>query len=196
MTIRIFKLSDWALLPPNEDLRLLLDNPGRKVTIQFNTVLPTRIGWQVEGSEQSVLLGVIDGLEDVEFRPNGPGVVTVESEGEVWFYTDDGGQTVAGDGDEERSFVKLLEPRDRATELERILVMREAKHNQLMAAQAADREELTRQLAAAEAALQEAQNGQDASRVVAEPKSEANGGAGGGADPEQAIEGGAVQPAK
>jgi hypothetical protein len=189
MTIRIFKLSDWALLPPNSDLHLRLDNPGRKVTIQFNTESLTRIGWVVEGSEQDQLLGVINGRDDVEFRPNGPGVVTVQGEGEVWFYTDDGEHTVAGDGAEQKSFVKLLEPRDRSETLERIIEMQNRTHKRLMAAQEAERVALRERIAAMEAA-----NGENTGAVVAGTP-EANGGAGSGGDVTPAPEGGGIPAA-
>lgn len=196
MTIRIFKLSDWALLQPTEDLHLLLDNAGRKVTIQFNTETDTRVGWVGEGSGKDVLLGTFKGREDIEFRPNGPGVVTVESEGEVWFYTDDGAQTVAGSGDEQESYRRLLEPRDRAEVLERIIAQQNATHNRLMAAQAGERAALLERIAAQEAALKEAASGENAGGLVAGAEPQANGGAGGDSNAGQAAQGAGVQPAK
>nr|QJB21568.1 MAG: hypothetical protein [Microvirus sp.] len=188
MTIRVFKLSDWQLLPVGHDLELALDTPGRKVTIQFNTVLPARIGWVAEGGEQSVLLGVVEGRDDVEFRPTGPGKVTVESEGEVWFYTDDGEQTVAGDGAQQETYLKLLQPRDRAEELERMLALQSARHNALMAAQQADRAALLERIAAQEAALKEAANGADAGGV-GHGAAQADSGAGSASDTAQTAEG-------
>lgn len=182
MTLRIFKLSDWQLLNVGQDLDLLLDTPGRKVTIKFNTVLPTRIGWHLDGSESDVLLGVIEGQDDVEFRPNGSGKVTVQSDGEVWFYTDDGSQTVAGDGNEQESYRKLLEPRDRSEVLERIIEKQNATHNRLLAAQAGERAALLERIAAQEAALKEAERAENASGVVATDEQEANSSAGSASD--------------
>lgn len=191
MTIRIFKLSDWVLLAPNEDLHLTLENPGRKVTIEFNAEASTRVGWVAEGSDKDVLLGVLAGREDVEFRPNGPGVVTVQSEGEVWYYTNDGEVHVAGDGFEQQSYLKLLEPRDRAETLERIIEMQNATHNRLMAAQREQREALQQRLADL-LAQQEVEGGEDAGGLVAGTEPQANGGPGSGADAEQATEGAGV----
>lgn len=196
MTLRIFKLSEWQLLNPNQDLDLLLDTPGRKVTIKFNTVLPTRIGWHLDGSESDVLLGVIEGQDDVEFRPNGSGKVTVQSDGEVWFYTDDGAQTVAGDGNEQESYRKLLEPRDRAEVLERIIEKQNATHNRLMAAQAGERSALLQRIAAQDAALKEAERAQNAGGVVATDEDQTNGGTGSASDTGKTGKGAKVPPAE
>lgn len=194
MTIRIFKLSKWELLAPGEDLHLLLDNAGRKVVIEFNAEAATRVGWVAQGSQKDVLLGIFAGREDVEFRPNGPGVVTVQSDGEVWFYTNDGDTHVAGDGAEQQPYTKLLEPRDRSETLERIIEMQNATHNRLMAAQAEERAAWQAHLADV-LAQQEVEGGQDTGGVVAEPEPEANGGAGGDSVSGEAGEGGGVPAA-
>lgn len=193
MTIRIFRLSDWVLLAPNEDLHLLLDNPGRKVTIEFNAEVATRVGWVADGSEKDVLLGIFAGREDIEFRPNGAGVVTVQSEGEVWYYTNDGDVNVAGDGLEQSSYVRPLQPRDRSETLERIIETQNATHNRLMAAQQRHREQLQIQIDDL-LAQREVEGGQDTGGMVAEPEPQADGGAGSGADAEQASEGAGLPP--
>lgn len=193
MTIKIFNLDDWALVDQTQHLHLRLDNPGRKVTIQFNAETSTRVGWMAYGSTDDIFLGTFVGREDVEFRPNGPGVVTVDSDGDVWYYTDDGAQIVANDGNEQKSFVQLLEPRDRAEVLERIIQTQNERHNRLMAAQANDRAAMRARIAALEAE-KEAEDGENAGGVA--NGAEANGGAGGGGDASKTGEGASVPAAK
>lgn len=187
MAIRIRKLSSWKQLVPGKVLEPLIDTSLRKMTVQFNTEQPTRIGWVTEGAAEprDILLGIVNGLETIEFRPPGPGVITVQGEGEVWYQTDDGESTVANDGNDQESYVKLLEPKDRSQQLEEIIIRQQAAYNRRMAQQEGERAARDAKIAALEAALaeQEAARGEDTGGVVAEPPAaEADGGAGSASD--------------
>lgn len=201
MAIRIRKLSLWQLLETGKVLEPLIDTAGRKVTVWFNTEQPARIGWVAAGGRRAdvdVLLGTIHGHDSVEFRPPGPGVLTVQSEGQVWFYTDDGESTVANDGSEQEPYTRLLEPKDRNQQLEEIIIRQQAAHNRRMKQQEAERVARDARIAALEAELaaQEAANGENAGGVVAGAEPQADGGAGGDSVGGQATEGGTVPAAK
>lgn len=202
MAIRIRKLSEWRLLPSGQVLEPLIDNVARKWTLEVNTEAPTRFGWV--GADQigkddpkDVLLAVVNGLETIEFRPPGPGVITVQGEGQVWFQTDDGQSTVANDGNEQESYVRLLEPKDRSQQLEEIIIKQQAAHNRRMKQQEGERIARDARIAALEAALaeQEAASGENAGGVVAEPE-QTNSEPASASDAGKAGKGGGVQSAK
>lgn len=198
MAIRIRKLSSWKQLPVGQVLEPLIDTSLRKMTIEFNTEQPVRIGWVTKSDKplRDILLGVVHGHETIEFRPPGPGVITVQGEGEVWYQTDDGESTVANDGGEQESYVQLLKPKDRSQQLEEIIIRQQAAYNRRMEQQEGERRARDAKIAALQAALaeQEAASGENASGVVAEPPAgaQANGGAGSASDLSEAGEGGSV----
>lgn len=201
MAIRIRKLSSWKQLQSGQVLEPLIDTSLRKMTVQFNTEQPVRIGWVTEAEKEprDILLGVVHGLETIEFRPPGPGVITVQGEGEVWYQTDDGESTVANDGNEQESYVKLLEPKDRSQQLEEIIIRQQAAYNRRMAQQEGERAARDAKIAALEAALaeQEAASGEDTSRVVAEPPAaQADSRAGSASDAGKASKGAKVPAAE
>lgn len=200
MAIRIRKLSSWKQLLSGQVLEPLIDTSLRKMTVQFNTEQPVRIGWVTTSAKEprDVLLGVVHGLETIEFRPPGPGVITVQGEGEVWYQTDDGESTVANDGNEQESYVKLLEPKDRSQQLEEIIIRQQAAYNRRMKQQEGERRERDALIAALQEDLarQEAERAENASRVVETDEHETDGGAGSASDTGKAGKGGKVPPAE
>lgn len=145
MVVRLHNLSKWRCMEPGKGLDFLGDAP-RKVRVEFNTEQPTRIDL-VHGEDddtQVTFLAVIMGMETVEFVAPVGTYLAATSDGEVWYFTNEG-DDIATDR-EEVSFTKVMNRRSRNPELERMMFKMEQNMNARMALMA---EEVAAQVAAA-----------------------------------------------
>lgn len=89
MVVRVHNLTKWQQLQPGAELRLPGDG-GRSVRVDFNVTMPTVV-YLLHGEGKMTLIGRVDGLDSVEFSaPQGNLVLVCDSEGDVWFFTNDG----------------------------------------------------------------------------------------------------------
>lgn len=151
MTIRIINAEDWKCIKPGDWLEM----PGevdRLVKIEINAEAPTRVDYVPDARAkdgQRYFLGVVQGMEKFEFRAGEHAALDFTSDGEVWYFTNDGAVTASPMPDD-ASFTKLLQRKSRSEQLEIIMAMQTANYERLLAAQRAENEELEAQLAAAE----------------------------------------------
>lgn len=117
--MRLFNTSKWTKLRAGDVLELPGDDI-RNVVVQVNTEAPTRVD-VFFGAEPSVFLGVINGLETIEFTAERECYLSFTSEGEVWYFTNssEGNRSSeVGDGLQASSFTKIATRRTRNPELE------------------------------------------------------------------------------
>lgn len=116
MVVRMHNLSKWSRLEPGHALELKGDTL-RKIRLEVNCDQPT--SFYVGEGAGAVLLGVVQGLELFEFSAEGDVLVVPTTEGDVFYYTVDGG--VDATDSLERSFTTLANRRTRNPQLELIL---------------------------------------------------------------------------
>lgn len=139
-TLRIHDVDKWVPLP----LDMLVDVSGEGrhgVRVEFNTSAPTLFTLHRtnrDGLVVSALLGVIDGLGALEFSLDGEGVISADTDGVVWYFTNR--EEPAWNGAEFKSFTTLLTRRTRNREQERMMFKMEQNFRRLMSQQAAEQE--------------------------------------------------------
>jgi hypothetical protein len=138
MALRLFNTSKWSKLGSS----MVLVLPGtdvRNVAVQVNTEAPTRVDvfFADESGEvgDGVFLGVVAGLETLEFTAEGEAHLSFTTDGEVWYFTNSSGEngsSQVGDGLEAASFTKIASRRTRNPELELMMFKQQqnARRNQ------------------------------------------------------------------
>jgi len=116
MVIRIHDSARWRKLP-NKKTLLLTGDKARKVLLEVNCPEPTQF-YLVEG-ERSTFMANVHGLETIEFYADGVCEVVPTSEGDIWYYTDDGDET--GYETDNPSFVRIWQRQTVNPDLARIM---------------------------------------------------------------------------
>lgn len=132
MVIRLHNLSKWKLLQPGEVIEINGER-ARKVRVEFNTEAPARLDIiHGEGDEaEGTFVAVVHGMETVEFHAHPGNHLVATSDGEVWYFTDEGG---AGATDREAvSFTRIMNRRARNPQLEMMMFKMEQNMNARMA---------------------------------------------------------------
>lgn len=145
MVVRLHNLSKWQKLEPGEGIELLGAH-DRKVRVEVNTEAPTRFD-VVHGDDddtQVTFLAVVHGMETLEFYAPGGTYLAATSDGEVWYFTNEGDQTATDR--EAVSFTRVMNRRARNPELERMMFKMEQNMNARLALMA---DEVAAQVAAA-----------------------------------------------
>lgn len=164
MVVRVHNVTKWQELPSGEVLALV-GVERRKIRLELNCPEPTRFDlvWKPPAaqSEDSVFLGVCDGLDVIEFSaPAGECKVVPTSESEVWFFTNEGDQ-IAVPRPETATFTKVATRRTRNHELELMMHRLEQNMARRLGLQAAEIErELLRRQEAARAAGADPETGE------------------------------------
>lgn len=105
MTKRIHNVTKWAKLGVGQVLELDGD-AGRLVRLELNTSERTIV--MLEDGEKLTFLATVDGLEAIEFNSPRPRVhIVCDSEGEVWYFTNDG-RKIAGEHPDAVSFTNVM----------------------------------------------------------------------------------------
>lgn len=140
MTIRLNNLSKWALLTPGNVFSFPGTEP-RRVRIEFNCEAPTRIDVYYDdpdndGDSKGTFVAVVMGMETVEFTAPPGAHLVATSDGEVWYFTNEGDQIA--NTREQVSFTRVMSRRSRNPELERMMFKMEQNMNRRMNAQLAE----------------------------------------------------------
>lgn len=146
MTIRILNPLDWNLVKSGEWLQLNGDH-DRIVKIEVNTDAPTRaslVHFDLDGQERTTFLGVVNGLEKIEVCASAEAALAFDTEGEVWFCTNDGVATAVHMPDE-RSFTQMVGRKTRNETLEQMIKLQQLSIERLVVAQEGER--IARELA-------------------------------------------------
>ncbi|QCS37266.1 hypothetical protein [Tortoise microvirus 77] len=114
MAIKVGDLNRWKKLKPGGALELRSDKQ-RQVRLEVNVDQPTQV-MALRGTDLT-LLGVVMGMDVIEFVTDGPTEVVFSTEGEVFYFTRDG-DSEALDLLEEVSFATLANRRARNPEME------------------------------------------------------------------------------
>lgn len=161
MTVRITNPRDWAQIKPGHTLPLGGERQ-RTVKIEFNTEAPTSVRMSYfdlepdqDGNfaEHWCFIALIEGNEKVEVVADPGSEISVTSEGEVWFFTNDGQWTVSAEPRDD--FVVLIGEPSESDHLRMMLEASQANFNLLRQQQEQERQErdnLAFRLAAIEAA--------------------------------------------
>lgn len=179
---------DWDEMLPGQTI--LIGGEGeRNIKIEFNTSMPTvfHICWETsndvgEVKSHKVFLGVIHGWDKIEVAAGPSHWIEATSDGEVWYFTNDG-QYTAVDHFGEHSFTKLIGEQSRADAMEQIIRQQTARIEQLRAQQAWERDNaaiLAERLGAAEAAIVAEREAQ--AELSEQPAGEGEDGTDGGTD--------------
>lgn len=150
MVVRIHNIAKWAMIPAGQVLKLSGEH-RRKVRVEVNCEAPTRLD-VIEGEdegEKGTFLAVVQGYEVLEFVVSGVARLVPTTEGEVWYFTNDGDQ-IAADMPELESFTKIASRRARNPELEMMMFKMNQNMERRLATQAAEIEALREAQAAAE----------------------------------------------
>lgn len=123
MVVRLFNLDKWNTLSPGQCIALAGEKP-RTIRISFNTAEPARVDCLIDG--ERFLLGTVDGLETFEFFAGGNLIVAVDTDADVFWFTEDGA-IHAIENPEAVSFTELTMRRERNREAE--LVMHKMEQN-------------------------------------------------------------------
>jgi len=134
MVVRIHNVSKWVKVPEGKVIELVGDR-DRKVRIEVNCPEPTRFD-VVEG-DFLTFLAVVQGYEVLEFVAGAQAHVVPTTEGEVWYFTNDGDQ-IAEERDDLVSFTKIASRRARNPELELMMFKMNQNMERRMAQQAAE----------------------------------------------------------
>lgn len=106
MTKRIHNVTKWKKLENGKGFAFT-GMPNRLIRVDFNTMLPTAVMLVGEGDKHT-FLGMVEGLDAIEFRaPNERVHVIADSEGEVWYFTNDG-RKIANDVSEQVPFTDIM----------------------------------------------------------------------------------------
>lgn len=147
MTLKLKNLSKWQELPA--DMSLMLRGNGdaaRRITVNLNTDAPMRFVAIEHGVEY--FLGVIDGLDAIEFSAEGLVELSAEGDGAVWYWSDDGDVHSHEHPDDMRLFVKPMTREQRSPEMEIMAQKMKAREDRRFAMFEAANERLFNQLAA------------------------------------------------
>lgn len=166
MVLRIHNLGKWKVLQPGQMLPLG-GEVQRRVRLDVNCPAPTRFE-AVDDENAVTFLGIVQGLETLEFHASPGLIVSATSEDDIWYFTSDGEQIGTEDLDTV-SFTTLENRRERNPELERM--MQRAQEN-MLAREAALSDEMERREARLNAALERME------RMDAERSGAGDGGAG------------------
>lgn len=124
MVVRIHNLTKWSVIQPGE----ALDLPGeelRNVVLDLRVTERTRVDVVADGGVW--FLAVIepaDGVQRLEFGVTGKVELAFSTDGEVWFFTDDG-DSIAYENPEAVSFTKIANRRSRNPQLEMMMFKQE-----------------------------------------------------------------------
>lgn len=134
MVVRIHNPTKWARLEQGQMLAL----PGagsRKVRLELNCSAPTHVMLQEGEGGQTFFLAVVDGMEVIEFAAGPDAFVICTTDGEVWYFTNDGD---AGSYEVPNavSFAKIANRRSRNPQLEMMMWKMEQRMNARLAQQA------------------------------------------------------------
>lgn len=132
MVVRIHNTDKWAELKPGEVLKLTGDG-FRLIRVQVNCSYPT--AFHVVEDDRPVFLAVVQGHETLEFSAGASGEpvhLVATSEGEVWYFTNDGDRD-AFHNENAVSFTKIANRRARNPELERMMFKMEQNMTRRMA---------------------------------------------------------------
>lgn len=139
MVVRLHNLSKWEMLGAGKAIELLGEHP-RRVRVEVNCEAPTRFDL-VHGDEGEVtFICVARGYEVMEFTAPGGSHILATSDGEVWFFTNEGDE-VATDR-EQVSFTKMMTRRTRSEQLERMMALQQLNFERRLNAQAAEADAL------------------------------------------------------
>lgn len=106
---RVHNLSKWVQLKPGAELQLP-GGEGRTVRVDFNVTCPTVVHLvRGQGDKMKfILIGRVDGVDFVEFTaPEGDLRLNCDSEGEIWYFTNDG-QIVANDVSDQTHWTNII----------------------------------------------------------------------------------------
>lgn len=95
MTIRIHNLERWTQLPPGQSIVILGDEEERQRRVDFNVETETSVTIAIAGVE--TFLGAFKGMETLEFTCVAGAKLTATSEGEVWYFKNEGALAVVED---------------------------------------------------------------------------------------------------
>jgi len=88
MVVRIHNLSKWSRIEPGNVLHLEGDHL-RKIRVEVNCVEPT--AFHVLEGDEPVFLAVVQGHQLLEFAAAGTVDLVPSTDGDVWYFTTDGG---------------------------------------------------------------------------------------------------------
>lgn len=202
MVVRLHNLSKWRVLKAGDAIAFAGEQ-DRKVRIEVNCEFPTRFDVvHGDGDRTSVtFLAVVVGMETLEFTAPGETYLTATSDGEVWYFTNEGDQTATDR--KAQSFTKVMNRRSRNPDLERMMFKMEQNTMRRLAMMA---EEVEARISAAGAKhdtatgeVEEPDDADDtghADGISAEPEGGDGGATGGGEAPADAGEKPAKRTAK
>lgn len=136
MTIKVRDITKWAKLPAGFAINCMGEGL-RRVKLEVNCETATRFD-VVQGDEMT-FLAAVDGLKTIEFVVDGPCEVAADTEGEVWFFTQDGEVTAIED-EGAKTFTKIAGRRSRNPELELMMFKAEQRMNARLESQRAEME--------------------------------------------------------
>lgn len=154
MTRRIINPGDWARIAPGALLHLIGEGT-RSVEVEINSEYDTSLFLlePIEADEtgeaqwRRTFLGASRYMEKYQFNAAGNSSVEVMSEGEVWYFTNDG-QYTAVEMPGEKQFTTLVGRKERSDILEDIIRRQQLGLAALQAQQEAEREDWQRQMGA------------------------------------------------
>lgn len=139
MVVRIHNTGKWSQLEAGKIFKLT-GMQRRRVRLEVNCEMPTRFD-VVEDDDRVTFLAVVQGQEALEFSAGPNAHVAALSEGEVWFFTNDGDQ-VAIERPEAVSFTTIAGRRTRNPEMERMMFKMEQNMTRRMTALALELAEM------------------------------------------------------
>lgn len=155
MVLRIHNVGKWSVLEPGHVLNLKGEQL-RKVRVDVNCERPTPFHI-VEGGElgRITFVGVVTGLETLEFSiSGGEAHLTATSDGEVWYFTNDG-DSHSNEDLEPVNFATIIPQRAaRNPEMERMMWRIEQNMNLRLQQQQSEFDAIMAQQAQREAAAQ------------------------------------------
>lgn len=144
MVLKVHNVTKWRVLEPGQVLTLTgADGEARKVRVELNCVEVTRVDW-VAADGRVWFLGIVHGYEVVEFTTyDGDSQLVFTTEGDVWYFTNDGDQVGVDRSMESESFATVMQRRARNPQLELMLWKMNQNIERRLAQQAAEIERLS-----------------------------------------------------
>ena len=145
MVVRIHNVTKWEVIDPGSVLRLTgADGEPRKVRVELNCPEPTRV--DLVGADGRVFfVAVVTGYEVVQFTTyDAECHLAFSTDGEVWFFTNDGDQIGVDRSMVTESFATVMQRRARNPELERMMFKMNQNIERRLAQQAAELEAIKR----------------------------------------------------
>ena len=143
MVVRIHNLDKWRMIETGEVLELA-PGPLRKMRFEVNCEHPTR--FDVKTPDALTFIAVVQGYEVLEFTAGEGAALVPSSEGEVWYFTNDGDQIATGASAEAVPFTRIMQRKARNRELEFMMMKAEQRMNRRMTEQAGEIAELRAQM--------------------------------------------------